>query len=141
MNSSGEPPLVGLRCARPAFFVTRHAHGTHALPLLILALILFLPKSLRAQVDHGTNYAVNITNFSGYVDLHYITIPNKNNYLQGAWVYPSNSISQRGYTNLLWTNLTTYPPLPPPGQHLYFKDYSVTNRVTNRYRIYRLQHN
>jgi len=84
----------------------------------------------------GLTQNLTITNFTGYVSVHYITIPNKANTLQGAWVYPTNVVR---YTNLLWTNLgASWPPLPS-ANHLFYQDYSVTNRVTNRFRIYRVK--
>src|SRR6185436_1156490 len=84
--------------------------------------------------------SITITNFPTYVNVHFISTPNKNNFLQGAWVYPSNVVHRTGiawgYTNLLWTNLTSWPSLPT-ASHVFYNDYSITNRVTNRFRIYR----
>ena len=80
---------------------------------------------------------LTITNFTSYVGVHFISIPNKSHQLQGAWIYPTN-VARVTYTNLLWTNLTTWPPLPTVN-HIDYRDYSVTNRVPNRFRIYRVR--
>jgi hypothetical protein len=96
--------------------------------VLLVLWTLAIPLSSDAQ-------SLTITNFTSYVDVHFITIPNKNNFLQAAWVYPTNGI-RLGYTNLVWANVSSYPATPLAA-HLFYKDYSVTNRIPNRYRIYR----
>jgi hypothetical protein len=143
VSSGFKPPLLqGLkrhqyRAPRPGdtdplpWRASRSAIGS-----TLLALLLALVSVSLSSVCDGQTVTVTITNYTSYVDVHFISIPNKNNFLQGAWVYTTNAIAP-GYTNLLWTNLTTYPALPPPAAHLFFKDYSVTNKVTNRFRIYR----
>ena len=78
---------------------------------------------------------LTITNFNTYVNVHFVTTPAKSFTLQGAWVYPSNVV-RLTYTNLLWTNLT-FAPATGMAQHLWYNDYSITNKVTNRFRIYR----
>jgi hypothetical protein len=109
--------------------------------LALMALFTFsLPFAGVSQVNHGTSYAVYITNRTSYVNLHFVSLPNKINFLEAAWVYPTNAI-RTGYTNLTWSNLLTYPSLPQANHVPPVNDYSVTNRFTNRFRIYRLRAN
>ena len=97
----------------------------------MVACLLYLPAA------SGLTQTLTITNYTSSVNVHFLSIPSKNNFLQGAWVYPTNVV-RFSFTNLLWTNLTSWPALPGVN-HVFYNDYSVTNRVTNRFRIYRVK--
>ena len=98
--------------------------------LLALAVSLLLPMPGSAQT-------LTITNFTSHINVHFYSIPSKTHVLQGAWVYPTNVLR---YTNLMWTPLTSFPALPGVN-HVFYNDYSVTNRpvTSNRFRIYRVR--
>lgn len=126
---------------KPSYNCNRNFGARDAARFLHLSLSATITSLAVALVSVGVaaDYPLIIeyTN-RNYVSVHFGTVPSKVNTLQGAFVYATNT-ARLGYTNLAWSNLVSYPPLRDSVHYPAYQDYSVTNRFTNRFRIYRVK--